>query len=198
MAGERAPAALLGGVAVLERAVAYTLGSLAMVTPEALVRPTPCRQWDLHNLLEHLHDSMAALQEAVEVGRVSCAPGPAVDVPRPADAVIHLVRDGAVRLLGAWANANGSAVVCVEDELMTAPLIAGAGAIEVAVHGWDVAEACGRPRPIPDELADELLDLSVLFIRGRDRPVRFARPIALPADAPPGDRLVAFLGRQPS
>ena len=119
-------------------------------------------------------------------------------VPRPADAVIPLVRDQAVRLLGAWANANGSAAVCVEDELMTAPLIAGAGAIEVAVHGWDVAEACGQHRPIPDELADELLDLSVLFIRGRDRPARFARPIALPANAAPGDRLVAFLGRQPS
>ena len=52
--------ALVGGVAVLERAVAYTLGSLAMVTPEALWRPTPCRHWDLYDLLEHLHDSMAA------------------------------------------------------------------------------------------------------------------------------------------
>ncbi|HEV8570017.1 MAG TPA: TIGR03086 family metal-binding protein [Actinoplanes sp.] len=198
MAGERAPAALQGGVAVLERSIAYALGSLAMVTPEALARPTPCRHWNLHDLLEHLHDSMAALQEAVEVGRIACAPGPAVEVPRPAGAVIPLVRDQAVRLLGAWANANGSVAVCVEDELVTTPLIAGAGAIEVAVHGWDVAEACGQHRPIPDELADELLDLSVLFIRGWDRPARFARPIAVPANAPPGDRLVAFLGRQPS
>lgn len=197
MAGGRAPAALLGGIAVLERAIAYALGSLALVTPDLLDRPTPCRHWDLRDLLEHLHDSMAALQEAVEVGRVACAGAPVVDVSCPGDAVIRLVRDRAVRLLGAWANADGSAPVRVEDELVTAPLIAGAGAIEVAVHGWDVAEACGRHRPIPDELAEELLDLSVLFIRGKDRPARFARPVAVPANASPSDRLVAFLGRQP-
>jgi uncharacterized protein (TIGR03086 family) len=76
-------------------------------------------------------------------------------------------------------------------------LIAGAGAIEVTVHGWDVAAACGRPRPIPDELADELLDLSVLLVRGPDRPGRFGRPVAVPVDASPGDRLLAYLGRHP-
>ena len=199
MDGERGSAALLGGVAVLERAIAYALGSLAMVTPDVLAHPTPCRHWDLHDLLEHLYDSMAALQEAVEDGRrVACSPGPAVDVPGADDAVILLVRDRAVRLLGAWANADGWAAVRVDDQPVTAPLIAGVGAIEVTVHGWDVAEACGQSRPIPNELADELLDLSVLFIRGGDRPGRFGRPVAVPASAPPGDRLVAYLGRQPS
>jgi uncharacterized protein (TIGR03086 family) len=183
--------ALVGGVAVLERAVAYALGSLALVTPEALGRPTPCRYWDLQDLLEHLLDSMAALQEAIEVGRVDRQP-----VPVAAD-VIVVLRAQATRLLGSWANAEGSTTVCVEDTTVTAPLVAVAGAIEVTVHGWDVAQACGRNRPIPDDLADELLGLAVLFIRAPDRPGRFGAPIGVPLEAAASDRLLAFLGRRP-
>jgi uncharacterized protein (TIGR03086 family) len=183
--------ALVGGVAVLERAVAYTLGSLAMVTPEALWRPTPCRHWDLYDLLDHLHDSMTALQDAIDVGRVDCSPAPAVGD------VVAVVRSQATRLLGSWANAGGPAAVCIEDSPVTAPLVAGAGAIEVTVHGWDVAWACGQLRPIHEELADELLDLAVLFVRGRDRPARFGPPVGVPADAGASDRLLAFLGRRP-
>jgi uncharacterized protein (TIGR03086 family) len=183
--------ALVGGVTVLERAVAYTLGSLALVTPEALGRPTPCRHWDLYDLLEHLHDSMAALQDAIDVGRVDCSPAPAVDD------VVAVVRRQATRLLGSWANVGDPAAVCIDDSPVTAPLVAGAGAIEVTVHGWDVAWACGRLRPIPDELADELLDLAVLFVRGRDRPARFGPPVGVPDDAGASDRLLAFLGRRP-
>jgi len=196
MALERPSAALAGGVAVLERAIAYLLGTLATATPDALARPTPCDHWDLYDLLDHLDDSLSALHEAVEVGCVTCEP---VDAPpRNAGArIIHRVRDRTARLLGGWANTGGAPAVRIDGEPLTAPLVAGAGAIEVTVHGWDVAQAVGRPRPIPPDLADELLDLSVLLVRGRDRPGRFGRPIAVPANTPSGDRLVAFLGRQP-
>jgi uncharacterized protein (TIGR03086 family) len=69
--------------------------------------------------------------------------------------------------------------------------------VEIAVHGWDVAQACGRPRPIPPQLAEELLQLAPLLVTDADRPGRFAPPVAVPAGASPGDRLVAFLGRGP-
>jgi uncharacterized protein (TIGR03086 family) len=188
-AGRPSPA-LVGGVAVLERAIAYALGSVALVTPAALVRPTPCAAWDLRELLGHLHDSMAALQEGAETGWVSVVPVPAHDGD-----VLSLVRDRAVRLLGAWANADGCGVVRVHGRPVTAPLMASAGAIEVTVHGWDIAAACGVQRPIPDDLAGELLDLAAVLIRDSDRPGRFAPPVPVPAPAPPGARLLAFLGR---
>ena len=86
--------ALLAGVAVLERAIAYTLGSLALVEPAMLGRPTPCSCWDLHDLLIHMSDSMAALQEAAETGRVDLD-------PPPGTGVIPLVRE---RPSGCWAR----------------------------------------------------------------------------------------------
>jgi uncharacterized protein (TIGR03086 family) len=187
-------AALVGGVAVLERAIAYLLGSLASVTPEALDRPTPCEHWDLYDLLDHLDDSLTALHEAVDAGAISAAPAPAAG---PGRAVIARVRDRATRLLGGWANTGGAPWVRVDGQPMTAAVVAGAGAIEVAVHGWDVARACGPARPLPPDLADELLDLAVLLVRRADRPGRFRRPVPVPADAPPSDHLLAYLGRQP-
>jgi uncharacterized protein (TIGR03086 family) len=181
--------ALAAGVAVLERSVSYALGSLALVTPPLLVRSTPCRRWDLRDLLHHFSDSMAALQEAVECGHVSITPCP------DGDAVIPETRNRAVQLLGAWTNAPGASTVRVEAVPLTAPVVAGAGAIEVTVHGWDVAQACGTPRPIPEDLADELLDLAVILLRPPDRAGRFAAPLAWPPQAPPSTRLLAFLGR---
>ena len=192
MTGEGGPrTALPAGVAVLERAISYTLGSIALVTPPMLALPTPCAHWDLRDLLEHLGDSMDALLEAAETGRVALTPetGPA--------AVVPLVRERAVRLLGAWTNAGAGLTVRIEDTPLTAPVVACAGAVEVTVHGWDVAQACGRSRPIPPDLAGELLDLSVLLVRPADRPGRFGRPVHLPGDAPAGERLLAFLGRTP-
>jgi uncharacterized protein (TIGR03086 family) len=182
--------ALLGGVTVLERAVAYALGGLALATPAMLSRPTPCAEWDLRDLLEHVADSMAALAEGAETGRVAASPAAG------AAEIIPVVRARATRLLGAWAKTR-TAAVRVESLALTTPLLAGAGAIELAVHGWDVAAACGRARPIPAALAAELLDLAVLLVRPTDRTGRFASPLSPPAGSPPGDRLLAFLGREP-
>lgn len=183
--------ALVGGVTVLERAISYALGSLALATPALLANPTPCARWNLRELLEHFGDSLSALHEAAETGQVT------LTSPAPAGGVIPQVRDQAVGLLGAWTKINGDFPVRVEEAPLTAPLVAGAGAIEVTVHGWDVARACGVSRPIPADLADELLDLSVLMVRPWDRLGRFAPPLRPPPLAAPGDRLLAFLGREP-
>lgn len=46
------------GLALLERAISYALGSLRLGTFDALPRPTSCRAWDL---LSHMYDSLSAL-----------------------------------------------------------------------------------------------------------------------------------------
>lgn len=194
MIQERGPAPLVGGVTLLERAINYTRGSLHAVTPEALSHPTPCRDWDLRRLLRHMSDSLVALQEAIGLGKVD------LDVADDTDASadpVAAVRDRACLLLGAWAGADGPGPVSIGGCPLTAGVVASTGAIEIAVHGWDVARACGPPRPIPSALAEELLQLSSLLITDVDRPARFAAPADVPSHAGPGDRLIAFLGRYP-
>lgn len=205
-------------VALLERAVSYTLGRLRDVTSDALTRPSPCRDWDLRALLEHMNDSLAALQEASDLGQVALGP-----VPCNADPATNLVaalRSRACALLGAWVStgaagtgasatgpartgsagtgsAGGAAIVSVGGIPAPIALVAAAGAVEIAVHGWDVGQASGHPRPIPADLAAELLWLVPEVVTAADRPVRFAEPVRLPAGSGASDRLVAYLGRHP-
>ncbi|AXB44032.1 TIGR03086 family metal-binding protein [Amycolatopsis albispora] len=185
------PPALAGGVALLERAVGYTLGCLRLVTDESMGNATPCRDWDLRALLAHLDDALIALAEAANLGRVGLDPV----APVPGDPAAA-VRARAGELLGAWMGEPAAGPVSVAGAPMTAVVVAGAGALEIAVHGWDVARACGHDRPLPPALAAEMLELSALFVTAADRPERFAAPIAVPAGASAGDRLLAFLGRR--
>jgi uncharacterized protein (TIGR03086 family) len=214
-----APGAPPGGVALLERAISFTLGSLHSVTSAALSLPTPCREWDLHALLAHLNDSLAALHEAidlghVEVGHIDLGPvgrgqvdrrpvdigpddlGPGGGHRDPAAVLVAALRGRAGQVLGAWAG-GGDYRVSVGGCRLSANVVTSAGAVEVAVHGWDVARACRRHRPIPPQLAEEMLWLSPLLVTEGDRPRRFATPVAVPPNASPSDRLVAFLGRDP-
>ncbi|MCX4991930.1 MULTISPECIES: TIGR03086 family metal-binding protein [unclassified Streptomyces] len=178
---------------LLERSLAYALGSVAEVPREGLGWPTPCAEWDLGELLRHLDDSVDALYEGVADGRVGLCPGP------PAADPVCAFRERARALLGAWAAVSAAAQPssAVGDRSMDAGLLAAVGALEIAVHGWDVARACGRARPIPSGLAVELLPVARTVVVDADRGVRFADPVGVPVPARPGDVLLAFLGRRP-
>lgn len=195
MTPARTSLALTGGVALLERAMGYTLGSLRIVTPADMSNPTPCRDWDLTALLLHTNDSLLALYEAVAAHHVELDPGK--DFADPAEDPVASLRNRASRVLGAWTNASTPDLVSIGGCALTADIVAAAGAVEVAVHGWDIADACGQHRPVPPLLAEEMLQLSPLFVTDADRPTRFAAPVDIPSPASPSDRLIAFLGRHP-
>ncbi|MBF8194483.1 hypothetical protein ITP53_54290 [Nonomuraea sp. K274] len=109
-----------------------------------------------------------------------------------------LVRDRATEVLGRWAGTLVDEPIAIDDRHLTSPMVAAVGAIEVTVHGWDVARACGEHRPIPTLMAAELLDLARLFVTRHDRPSRFAAPLNVPAHAPAQDHILAYLGRDPN
>ncbi len=168
------------GASLLDRAVDYALASLRLVTPDLMTRPTPCASWDLRALLEHLDDAFLVLSEAIAVGHVGFAGEPGR-------------RTGAPPL----SRVAVPPVVSVAGLPLEAGVVTAVGAIELTVHGWDVAEACGQPRPIPPILATDLLEVVPRFVTAADRPVRFAATVPTGPHASPGERLVAYLGRQP-
>ncbi|MFF4033294.1 TIGR03086 family metal-binding protein [Streptomyces sviceus] len=170
---------------LLERSLAYALGSVAGAQRVGLGTGTPCREWDLGELLEHLDDSLDALYEGLSGGRIGLLPH--------ADRVCGF-RTRACAVLGAWA-AGPPEEVLVGERPLDVRMMAAVGAVEIAVHGWDVSRSCGRPRPIPEGLAGELLSVARCVVGEEDRGVRFGAPVAVPSDAPAGTRLLAFLGR---
>jgi uncharacterized protein (TIGR03086 family) len=192
--------------ALLERALSYALGAVHAVAPDSMACPTPCRRWNLRTLLEHLIDSLAALHEGLAAGCVGPGPvglddlgDPSYIEGDPSSTDLGTVfRDRAGRLLGALcAEHPPDRVITIRDRSLTVEVAAGAGAIEIAAHGWDVARACGRPGQIPPLLAVDLLEVSRLVITEDNRHPFFGRPVDAGWAPTPSDRLVAFLGRNP-
>jgi uncharacterized protein (TIGR03086 family) len=188
--------ALTGAVALLERALGFTLGSLTLVKADAMQNPTPCPDWDLRALLSHVDDSLLALHEAAAVGRVGLHLAEATVDPVPDDPIAAL-REHASRTIGSWVNVAGPGEVSIGDRALSSSIVVATGAVDLAVHGWDVARACRQHRPVPPTLAEDLLDLCLLIVRDTDRPARFAAAMPVSPAASPSDRLVAFLGRRP-
>jgi uncharacterized protein (TIGR03086 family) len=190
-------ATLTAAPGLLEHAVSYTLASAGQATPRLLPLATPCQGWDLRTLLLHVSDSLAVLADAMRADHITLAPPPSPDPTTAADPV-HYLRRQARNLLGACAAADADErLVAIADRELTASMVTATGAIEIAVHGWDISIACGIPRPVPPPLAAALLPLAPLLIPRATRAGLFADPVPVPESACPGDRLIAFLGRQP-
>jgi uncharacterized protein (TIGR03086 family) len=201
---------LPGAVELLAGAIRYMLGVCAPIGAAELTLPTPCPDWNLAMLLGHLCQSMADLETALRTGRLDLD-GPA---GRAGGDPVEALRDGAAQLLCAgYCYGGPECFVAVGGLPMPAGLVACTGAVEIAVHGWDVSAARARAGrdsttsgsaspdrgtsqiPIPAALATRLLRLSPLLVAGREG--LFAVPVEVSAQASPGDRLVSYLGRRP-
>jgi len=191
MSGQSGTTGLLAG------AISYALGACALIKPGELALPTPCPDWNLAMLLGHLSDSMADLETAIRTGQLDLDHpfGPAGGDP------VEILRDQAAQLLCvSYGYAGPERFVTVGGLPLPAGLVACTGAVEIAVHGWDVmtalAQADGsRGAPIPAALAARMLRICPLLVAGREN--LFAVPVEVPAQACPGDQLVGYLGRNP-
>lgn len=177
---------LAGAVELLERALGYTRVALADVGPGNLEAPTPCSGWTLARLLVHMEDALDAFTEAA-AGQVRVEPA------APTDDRVDALREKACALLGAWTQAR-PASVAVGDRRLDAPLLVATAALEITVHGWDVAQATGRCTPIPDDLARGLHPIAARIVQPADRGSRFG-PARRPATTSQTDALLAYLGR---
>jgi uncharacterized protein (TIGR03086 family) len=194
--GSGAPCAPSGATALLASAITYALAACVRVVPEEMALPTPCAAWNLAALFTHLAASMADLEAAIRTGHLDLDPaGPVVPEPDDADPVESL-RDQAANLLFAcYAHHGPDRFVLVGGLPLPTEIVACTGAVEIAVHGWDISAARGRGGAIPPALASRMLRLGPLLVTGREG--LFGAPVRVPAQAGPGDRLVAYLGRNP-
>lgn len=76
-------------------------------------------------------------------------------------------------------------------------LLAQVRTLELLGHGWDLARATGQPAGFPDDLAERVLGVARLTLSARPEGpgAPYGPEVPAPDDAPPIDRLAAFLGR---
>ena len=175
-----------------DRAVASTAGIVKAVRPDQADAPTPCTEWDVRDLLNHIIGTLW-LSEALlsdRTPRHPMAPGglPGTDLAG---------QDPAAALTAASAGDTLTHVHTTPLGDMPGPALAGFTTLDILVHGWDLAQATGQPAALDDILAAHVLAFAEQAITPGFRAPRIGPAVLVAADASLTDRLVAFLGRQP-
>jgi uncharacterized protein (TIGR03086 family) len=143
--------------------------------------PTPCAEWDVRAVVEHLIKGNASL--ATALGADDAA---ATDYPEVSARLLEAFRRPGV--------ADG--MVTIPFGTVPAEFALHLRLTELLVHGWDIARATGQKADFPDDLAEEELRFSERAVQqlppGR---TPFGPPRPAPDDATTMDRLAALLGR---
>lgn len=162
-------------------------------------KPTPCREWTVRQLVEHLvdehrwippliggHDLQTA-QQVVE-GQADASAGDTADD---------------------WHAASTASMQALADpdalertvELSRGPTPVQQYLMEMffdlVVHGWDLGRAIGYPQPIPDDLVDPVMHVAVSMRDELAASGMFDPPVEIGAGASTVDQLAALTGRDP-
>ncbi|GAB3403626.1 TIGR03086 family metal-binding protein [Flindersiella endophytica] len=170
------------------------------VKPDQLDLPTPCTEFDVRKLVNHLLFWGPSL---VGAGRKETVPPPAeseadVDLTTAGDWQAALLAHLA-NVVDAWSRPDAWEGVAHLGGPMELPadLIGGMVVGELVVHGWDLARATGQQPVWDDELAEYLHgEVAKSAEVGRQMGV-YAEPVAVPESASPLDRMLALSGRDP-
>jgi len=170
-----------------------TLGVLQQVlhtiANDDMSRQTPCSEFDVTQLTEHLLNSITSIGGMV---------GAEFSTPDQSESVERRVIGAARPALDAWHRHGLDGNVSFGDREMPARGACAILSLEFLVHAWDYAGAVGHDVNAPAPLAEYVLGLAHQGIRPEFRGRGFDDPIDVPDDAAALDRLIAFTGRNPS
>lgn len=168
-------------VRLLSHALDQTGDALAQVHAGDLDRSTPCSDWKLRQLVDHVVESPRRYLQMMRGEQVDWS----ADPPRIEEDWAGSFRTAADDLLHAWHQQEDTT---------------GAGwqAADLAVHTWDLRRSLGRGT---DDLDPDVAELGLTFMRANltddNRSGAFAPAQDAPQDGNPYDRLAAFSGRRP-
>jgi uncharacterized protein (TIGR03086 family) len=160
------------------------------ISRDELSKSTPCSEYDVMQLTDHLMNSITLLGGAAGAGlpERNCE-----------DSVERQIVGAARPALDAWHRRGLTDTVTIGTNEIPATFAVSILSVEFLVHGWDYATATTHPIDVAESLADYVLGLAHKVITPQGRAtVGFDDPVAVPDDAPALDRLIAFTGRDPA
>jgi len=165
---------------------------ISTVQPEQWSTPTPCTDWTVRRLVDHL----IGMNRVFAALLADEAP-PQRRADHTEDDPVGAYRDSAAALRAAFDQPG------VLEHTFEGPLGAATGGerlqmrlYDLLAHGWDLGQATGSPLEVPDGLADQSLAFARTQLTKQARPGRFGPAQSAPRQASALERrLVAFLGR---
>jgi uncharacterized protein (TIGR03086 family) len=182
-------------VLACQRVADDALALIRTVRPEDLAKPTPCAEWDVQALVNHM-TGVCQMYAAIFRGQPVDLPNPLAESASEPPATAY--SQAAAALLAAM-QAPGVFEGTLPQPFRRLPRAVGAQICvgDQMVHTWDLAQALGRPYTMPEDLATATLELALQVpesdIRG---PNAFGPAVEYPPDASVQTRLLAFAGRK--
>ncbi|MFF0835480.1 MULTISPECIES: TIGR03086 family metal-binding protein [unclassified Streptomyces] len=170
------------------------------IIDDQLANKTPCTEYDVRALVNHLLFWGPSLAGA---GRKESVPLPAAaesDVDLAAGdwrgRLLALLND----ITSSWAppSAWEGETSMGTPHMLPAPVMGDMIVGELAVHSWDLAVATGQRLELPADLLVHLHDTMFAGVeQGRGMGL-YGPEVAVPADAPTLDRILGLTGRDPA
>ncbi|AWS47693.1 TIGR03086 family metal-binding protein [Streptosporangium sp. 'caverna'] len=164
---------------------------IAEIRPEQWKAPTPCTEWNVREVVDHLVG-----MDLVFVALIESGPMPDRGADRLGDDPVGAWRASSASLRAAFSRPG------VLERSYAGPMGSATGAerlqirlYDLLAHGWDLAQATGIPVRVPEDLAERSLAFALVQLSPQPRTGRFAEPQLVEESAPAIDRLAAFLGR---
>jgi uncharacterized protein (TIGR03086 family) len=175
-------------VELFEAATSLTLTRLEGVSPDQWADPTPCSEWDVRALVDHIVGGPAYLLGAL---------GEPVEASGADAGTYARLRE---RCLVALRRPGADAVRCVSPlgfEWSVGEATAGTF-MDQLVHTWDLAVATGQDTRLDPTLVEACVAMFLPEMPERGRAAGLVGPaVPVPADAPAQDRLLGAKGRHP-
>lgn len=169
-----------------EAALAVLQHVLRQVGPGDGDRATPCSEFTVDELTEHLLDNLVGLGTMAEA-----------ELVRPGTTGLEeSVASLGAEVIEAWRRRGLDGMARSPFGEAPAPVLAGIVAVELLVHAWDYAQATGAVITASDELVTYVAGLAERVVPGA-RGRAFADEVPAPADADALTRLAAYTGRTP-
>jgi uncharacterized protein (TIGR03086 family) len=168
------------------------------VTPAQLSGPTPCGEWDVRALLNHLILWTSHSLERRAHGESVAPELMEYDFAATPD-FAPAYRAQLDRALAAWSDdAVWERELDVMGSKTPAADVGGLIIAELVLHGWDLAAATGQDYSVSSRAAEAALQAveanAELFRQYKG----FAEPVPVAAGAPALDRVLALSGRDPA
>jgi len=184
---------------LIDKAVATASEVVENINPDQLAEPTPCAEFDVRALLNHLLFWGPSLNAAARKAPVPPPAASEADVDLTAGDWASdlgvLLRDRAA----AWGEPSawtGTTTLGGPQE-MPAEVIGAMVLGETVVHTWDLAKATGQAPAWDAELLEFVhADLVLTASVGRDMGL-YGPEVPVPSDAPLIERILGLTGRTP-
>ncbi|GAB3307954.1 TIGR03086 family protein [Epidermidibacterium keratini] len=165
------------------------------VSPDQLSSQTPCAEYDVRGLIEHLLAVELRVQRIGESGDIGDAPS---ELPLPEGDLAAAFRSAAADAAAAWRD-DERLTATVTPPFGTMPGAAALGGYisEHVTHGWDLATATGQNAEADPALAAVAMGaMEKALPDGPREGLPFAPAVEPAADAGPTERLANWTGRR--